>query len=67
VHCACNPVVIARGGYQTTLIDATLNYLHKVITRAHDSDYLKGTLEELCERFRQKRLGINLVGVSRAT
>ena len=41
-----NPDVIARGGYQTTLIDATLNYLHKVIARAHDPDYLKGTLEE---------------------
>jgi hypothetical protein len=41
-----NPDVIARGGYQTTLIDATLNYLRKVITRAHDPDYLKGTLEE---------------------
>jgi len=41
-----NPDVIAKGGYQTTLIDATLDYLHKVIMRSHDADYLKGTLED---------------------
>jgi cyclase len=41
-----NPEVIAHGGYRTTLIDATLSYLRKVITRAHDPNYLKGTLEE---------------------
>lgn len=41
-----NPDVIAHGGYQSTLIDATLSYLRQVITRAHDPDYLKGTLEE---------------------
>lgn len=41
-----NPDVIAKGGYPTTLIDATLSYLRKVITRAHDPDYLKGTLED---------------------
>jgi len=41
-----NPDVIAHGGYQTTLIDATLDYLYKVITRAHDADYLNGTLED---------------------
>ncbi len=41
-----NPDVIAHGGYQKTLIDATLSYLNKVITRAHDSDYLNGKLED---------------------
>jgi glyoxylase-like metal-dependent hydrolase (beta-lactamase superfamily II) len=41
-----NPDVISHGGYQTTLIDATLDYLRKVITRAHDPDYLQGTLED---------------------
>jgi cyclase len=41
-----NPDVISHGGYQKTLIDATLDYLRKVILRAHDSDYLNGTLEE---------------------
>jgi len=41
-----NPEVIANGGYTTTLIDATLDYLRKVITRAHDPDYLNGTLED---------------------
>ena len=41
-----NPDVIAHGGYQKTLIDATSNYLRKVILRSHDADYLHGTLEE---------------------
>jgi cyclase len=41
-----NPDVIAHGGYQKTLIDATSNYLRRVILRAHDPDYLHGTLEE---------------------
>jgi cyclase len=41
-----NPDVISHGGYQKTLIDATLNYLRKVITRSHDPDYLQGSLED---------------------
>jgi glyoxylase-like metal-dependent hydrolase (beta-lactamase superfamily II) len=41
-----NPEVISRGGYQTTLIDATLDYLRKVIVRSHDPGYLQGTLED---------------------
>ncbi len=41
-----NPDVIANGGYRTSLIDATLDYLRKVITRSHDPEYLSGTLEE---------------------
>jgi glyoxylase-like metal-dependent hydrolase (beta-lactamase superfamily II) len=41
-----NPAVIANGGYRTTLIDATLDYLHRMVGRAHDSDYLKGSLDE---------------------
>ena len=41
-----NPDVISHGGYQTTLIDATLDYLRKVITRSHDPDYLQGSLED---------------------
>ena len=41
-----NPDVIANGGYRTTLIDATLDYLRQVILRSHDPDYLKGTLED---------------------
>jgi cyclase len=41
-----NPDVIAHGGYQTTLIDATLSYLRKVISRSHDPDYLQGSLED---------------------
>jgi cyclase len=41
-----NPDVISHGGYQTTLIDATLSYLRKVISRSHDPDYLQGSLED---------------------
>ena len=41
-----NPDVIAHGGYPTTLIDATLDYLRKVILRSHDPDYTQGTLED---------------------
>jgi cyclase len=41
-----NPAVIATGGYRTTLIDATLDYLRRMVARAHDSDYLKGSLDD---------------------
>jgi cyclase len=41
-----NPDVIAHGGYRTTLIDATLSYLRKVILRSHDPNYTSGTLED---------------------
>ena len=41
-----NPEVIAHGGYQTTLIDATLDYLRKVILRSHDPDYTSSSLED---------------------
>lgn len=41
-----NPDVISHGGYQTTLIDATLDYLRKVILRSHDPDYTSGSLED---------------------
>ena len=41
-----NPDVIANGGYTTTLIDATRDYLRQMIVRAHDPDYLHGALEE---------------------
>jgi glyoxylase-like metal-dependent hydrolase (beta-lactamase superfamily II) len=41
-----NPDVISHGGYQVTLIDATLDYLRKIITRSHDPDYLQGSLED---------------------
>jgi len=41
-----NPDVIARGGYQKSLIDATLDYLRQMVLHAHDPDYLKGSLED---------------------
>jgi cyclase len=41
-----NPDVISHGGYGTTLIDATLAYLRKLIVRAHDPDHMNGSLED---------------------
>lgn len=41
-----NPEVISQGGYGTTLIDATMDYLRQLVLRAHDPDYLNGTLED---------------------
>ncbi len=41
-----NPAVIANGGYRTTLIDATVDYLHRMVAHAHDPDYLNGTMED---------------------
>jgi cyclase len=41
-----DPDVISHGGYQKTLIDATLSYLRKIILRSHHPDYWKGTLED---------------------
>ncbi len=41
-----NPDIISQGGYRKTLIDATANYLRKLVAHAHDPDYLKGTLED---------------------
>ena len=41
-----DPDVISRGGYGTTLIDATLDYVRKIVRHAHDPDYLTGTLED---------------------
>lgn len=40
-----NPAVIATGGYATTLIDATVDYLSRLVERAHDPDFLTGSLE----------------------
>jgi glyoxylase-like metal-dependent hydrolase (beta-lactamase superfamily II) len=41
-----DPQVISNGGYNPTLVDATRSYLQKIIVRAHDPQYLKGSLEE---------------------
>jgi cyclase len=41
-----NPAVIAKGGYRTTLIDATVDYLRRMVVHAHDPDYLKGSMED---------------------
>jgi glyoxylase-like metal-dependent hydrolase (beta-lactamase superfamily II) len=41
-----DPEIIARGGYDSTLIEATVAYVAKVLARAHDADYLDGTMED---------------------
>jgi glyoxylase-like metal-dependent hydrolase (beta-lactamase superfamily II) len=41
-----NPAVIANGGYRTSLIDATLDYLHRMIAHAHDPEFLKESMED---------------------
>jgi glyoxylase-like metal-dependent hydrolase (beta-lactamase superfamily II) len=40
-----NPDVIAAGGYRTTLIDATRDYLRRMVEHAHDPNYLNQPLE----------------------
>jgi cyclase len=41
-----DPGVIANGGYRKTLIDATLDYLRRMVTRAHDPDFLQSSMDE---------------------
>jgi cyclase len=41
-----HPDVIKNGGFDTTLIDATIDYVSKVLTRAHDADFLQGSMED---------------------
>ena len=40
-----NPDVIANGGYQITLIDATVDYLHRIASRAHEPHFAEHTIE----------------------
>jgi glyoxylase-like metal-dependent hydrolase (beta-lactamase superfamily II) len=40
-----NPDVIANGGYPITLIDATVDYLHRIVARAHDPHFVEGPIE----------------------
>jgi cyclase len=41
-----NPEIIMRGGFDKTLIEATIDYVTKMLSRAHDADYLDGTMED---------------------
>ena len=41
-----DPDVIGGGGYDKTLIDATVAYVTKMLARSHDRDYLTGTMED---------------------
>lgn len=42
-----DPEVIASGGYDTTFIDATIDYDTKMLTRAHDANFHESTIEDL--------------------
>lgn len=42
-----DPEVIASGGYDTTFIDATIDYDTKMLARAHDANFLENTIEDL--------------------
>ena len=61
-----NQDVISRGGYPTTLIDATQVYLRKLILRAHDANYLSGPLEDYVGDS-VERVGLSVAGLSRRT
>ena len=41
-----NPDVIASGGYRKTLIDATSDYLRRMVSHAHDPGYLRGPMDD---------------------
>lgn len=41
-----DPAVIRSGGYDKTLIDATMAYVTRMLSRAHDAGYLDGTMED---------------------
>ena len=40
-----DPKVIKDGGYDKTLIDATINYITRMVSRAHDKDFLKSSMK----------------------
>ncbi|HXG79368.1 MAG TPA: MBL fold metallo-hydrolase [Methyloceanibacter sp.] len=40
------PEVIAKGGFDTSLIDAAIAYVTKVLSRTHDADFLQGPMED---------------------
>jgi len=41
-----NPDVILAGGYDKTLIDATIDYVTKMLQRSQDPNYLDGSMED---------------------
>ncbi len=41
-----DPQVIASGGFDTSLIDATIAYVTRMLGKAHDADFLQGTMED---------------------
>jgi len=42
-----NPDVIRNGGYKKTFIDATVNYITRMIQRSKDANFLQTSLEEI--------------------
>jgi len=49
-----DPKVIEGGGYDQTLIYATINYITRIVSRAHDKDFLTSSMKSyLREEFEQ--------------
>jgi cyclase len=41
-----DPKIVMSTGYNKTLIDATVSYVSLMLSKSHDKNYLKGTMEE---------------------
>jgi cyclase len=41
-----DPDIIRAGGYDKTFIDATVDYITQMLSRAHDANYLDGSMED---------------------
>ncbi len=50
-----DPEIIAQGGYDKTLIDATVDYIKKMVKRAKSANYLEGSLEDYVGSSVQKK------------
>lgn len=51
-----DPDIIRAGGYDKTLIDATVDYITQMLSRAHDANYLDGSMEDYLPT-RRRRAG----------
>jgi glyoxylase-like metal-dependent hydrolase (beta-lactamase superfamily II) len=50
-----DPDVIEDGGYDRTLIEATMNYIMRMVSRAHDNDFLKSPMKSYLREELEKR------------
>ncbi|MCF8069138.1 MAG: MBL fold metallo-hydrolase [Desulfobacterales bacterium] len=45
-----DPDIIEGGGYDKTFIDATINYLSRMVKRAHNEDFLKSSMRSYLQK-----------------